>query len=42
VEWDTTGLPVPADLLVYTWEEWQALVGRFRDTLEREAVWLYP
>jgi predicted nucleotidyltransferase len=42
VEWDTTGLPVPADLLVYTREEWQALAGRFRDTVEREAVWLYP
>jgi len=25
--WDTTGLPVPADLLVYTRAEWTALVG---------------
>jgi predicted nucleotidyltransferase len=25
--WDTTGLPVPADLLVYTRAEWTALVS---------------
>ncbi len=26
--WDVTGLPVPADLLVYTRAEWEALVAR--------------
>ncbi|MGH7673071.1 MAG: nucleotidyltransferase domain-containing protein [Gemmatimonadales bacterium] len=26
--WDTTGLPVPADLLAYTREEWRGLVAR--------------
>lgn len=41
VEWDTTKLPVPADLLVYTSPEWQSLAGRFRNTLEKEAVWVY-
>ncbi len=41
VEWDTTKLTVPADLLVYTNEEWQSLAGRFRDTLEKETVWVY-
>ncbi len=41
VEWDTTKLPVPADLLVYTNGEWQSLAGRFRDTLEKETVWVY-
>jgi len=41
VEWDTTKLPVPADLLVYTNAEWQSLAGRFRDTLEKETVWVF-
>ena len=41
--WDVTGLPVPAELLVYTEAEWDALRvrgGRFAETLERETVWL--
>ena len=41
IEWDTTKLPVPADLLVYTTAEWQSLAGRFRDTLEKETVWVH-
>jgi len=44
LEWDLSLLPVPADLLVYTQEEWQALAaqgGRFYQTVEREAVWVY-
>jgi hypothetical protein len=42
--WDTTDLPVPADLLTYTTAEWDALcrAGRFGQTLARETVWLYP
>jgi hypothetical protein len=28
--WDTTRLPVPADLLVYTRAEWEALPARPR------------
>lgn len=39
--YDATELPVPADVLVYTLEEWRRLEGsRFRATLEREAAWL--
>jgi len=42
-EWDTTMLPVPADLLVYTEEEWQAMKegGRFCRAVMQEAVWVY-
>ena len=45
VDWDLTGLPVPADLLVYTREEWERLQaegGRFARTVAREAMWLFP
>lgn len=43
VEWDTTELPVPVDVLVYTKEEWQSLSQQrqFYQTLMREAVWVY-
>lgn len=42
-EWDVTGLPVPADLLVYTEKEWDLLLekGRFGKTLKQETVWVY-
>ena len=41
--WDTTNLPVPADLLVYTIEEWRGLEPdtRFSRTLSNETVWVY-
>lgn len=39
---DATDLPVPADVLVYTEDEWHALTGRQRDTLRRETVWIAP
>jgi uncharacterized protein len=42
--WDTTSLPVPADLLVYTCEEWRSLEEqrtRFYNTVMREVAWLY-
>jgi predicted nucleotidyltransferase len=41
--WDITDLPVPADVVVYTEIEWEALAGqgRFHDTIMREAVWVY-
>ena len=41
--WQTETLPVPADLLVYTTEEWEAVrngAGRFASVLETETVWL--
>ncbi|NPV06387.1 MAG: nucleotidyltransferase domain-containing protein [Anaerolineae bacterium] len=39
---DTTALPVPADLLVYTTSEWEAVSrrGRFGRALSEEAVWV--
>ena len=42
-KWDATELPVPADVLVYTDEEWQSLEqeGRFYQTVKQEAVWVY-
>jgi predicted nucleotidyltransferase len=42
VEWNVTELPVPADVLVYTEEEWQSLSKRrFHQTVMQEAVWIY-
>lgn len=41
--WDVTPLPVPADLIVYTSDEWEALQqrgGRFANRLARETVWV--
>jgi uncharacterized protein len=43
LDWDLTGLPVAAEIVVYTEDEWQALVaagGRFVRTLEAETVWV--
>ncbi|GBE11005.1 hypothetical protein BMS3Bbin12_01771 [bacterium BMS3Bbin12] len=44
LDFDATGLPVPAELLVYTQEEWRRLMdeaGRFARTLAAETVWVY-
>jgi predicted nucleotidyltransferase len=43
LEWDTTALPVPVDLLIYTLEEWNNLdkKSRFYKTLKKECVWVY-
>lgn len=42
-QWDTTSLPVPVDLQVYTEEEWRNLdrKRRFTKVLEEETVWVY-
>ena len=42
IEWDVTELPVPADVLVYTKEEWQSLEpqGGFFGTLIQEVIWV--
>ena len=43
LDWDLLGLPVPAEIVVYTREEWERLRsegGRFARTIERETVWL--
>ncbi len=40
---DATGLPVSADVLVYTVDEWAAMQStRLYRTVENEAVWVYP
>ncbi len=44
LDFDATGLPVPAELLVYTQAEWRRLMGeagRFARTLAAETVWVY-
>jgi uncharacterized protein len=42
-DWDTKDLPVPPDLLIYTFDEWEKMrdVGRLGRTLIRETVWVY-
>jgi len=44
IGWETTTLPVPVDLLVYTEQEMEHLRSspRFRRVLEREIVWIHP
>ena len=42
LDWDLATLPVPAQILVYTAREWQALGstgGRFARVLREETVW---
>jgi predicted nucleotidyltransferase len=44
LNWDLHGLPVPADILIYTALEWEELQGRddkFSRMLSREVVWTY-
>jgi predicted nucleotidyltransferase len=43
LDWDLLDLPVPAEIVVYTREEWERLRsegGRFARTIERDTVWL--
>ncbi len=42
-DFDATELPVPADVLVYTRDEWERLQrsGRFGERLLAETIWLY-
>jgi predicted nucleotidyltransferase len=45
IEWDTSGIPVPVDLLVYTEDEWHGMADRqerFYKTIESETIWIYP
>jgi len=41
--WDTSSLPVPVDVLVYTLSEWKQMDpnSRFSRTLLKEVVWVY-
>jgi len=44
LSWDLTVLPVPAEILVYTQDEWRALEAqdnRFARTLAHEVVWVF-
>ena len=44
LDWDTISLPVPADVWVYTQEEWEKMAARkSRFYLEaiKEVVWIY-
>jgi predicted nucleotidyltransferase len=43
LSWDTASLPVPADVLVYTEQEWERLIERepFGWTLQRDTVWVF-
>ena len=44
LNWDVNQLPVPAQVLVYTLEEWeffQQESSRFALTLARETVWVH-
>ncbi|MBW2428264.1 MAG: nucleotidyltransferase domain-containing protein [Deltaproteobacteria bacterium] len=43
--WDLNNLPVPAELIVYTQEEWKRLQKRserFARMLKSQVVWVYP
>jgi predicted nucleotidyltransferase len=42
-KWDATTLPVPADLLVYTKKEWDAMDPRtrFGKVVREETVWVF-
>ncbi len=45
LKWKIEQLPVPAQALVYTSEEWEILkerTSRFASVLERDTVWIYP
>lgn len=44
LKFDTRALPVPADVFVYTAEEWRTMARegrRFQRTVEEEGVWVY-
>jgi hypothetical protein len=43
LDWDLSGLPVPAELRIYTREEWERLRdrgARLVRTVEKEGIWL--
>lgn len=43
IEWDVTSLPVPAEILIYTIAEWEALTAqnRFKQAILAETIWVY-
>lgn len=45
VHWDLSSLPVAAEILIYTEQEWSELAstrGRFWRALQKDAVWVFP
>lgn len=45
LEWDTSGFPVPVDLLIYTSAEWNRMLrepGTLPARVSSEVVWVYP
>jgi predicted nucleotidyltransferase len=43
LDWDLSDLPLPAEILIYTDQEWRNLIaggGRFARMIETETVWL--
>jgi len=45
LSWDLNSLPVPTEIRVYTVNEWAHLLTenpRFVQTIQKEAVWIYP
>ncbi|MCS6787566.1 MAG: nucleotidyltransferase domain-containing protein [Thiobacillaceae bacterium] len=45
LDFDLSGLPVPAELLVYSAQEWQSLPRvqpHFATRMAREVVWVWP
>jgi predicted nucleotidyltransferase len=44
LHWDTSDLPVPTDMFIYTVDEWRDLTRgnrRFARTIRMEAKWVY-
>lgn len=44
LQWDLMGLPVPAEIIVYTWSEWEDLQQKdtkFARMLNQETVWIF-
>ena len=45
LKWDLNSLPVPAEIIIYTRQEWKDLLnrsGKFVRMLEKQVVWIYP
>jgi len=45
LDWSVLDLPLPVDLLVYTQDEWAAMLEqetRFSHMLKEETIWVYP
>ncbi len=44
LEWDLSGLPVPAEIIIYSLREWEKMKlenTRFFKMLDRDAVWTF-